>query len=102
MLDLIDRPQTSGAPPRRLALPADIERVFREFRCAEMTTLAKDGTPLAWPVVVLYQPERGRFLATTSVALPQKTYNIRRDGRVSLLYSDPTGGELVAPARGRR
>jgi hypothetical protein len=72
MLDLIDRPQTREAPPRQLALPADIERVFREFRCAEMTTLAKDGTPLAWPVVVLYQPKRGRFLTTTSIALPQK------------------------------
>ncbi len=47
MLELIDRPQTSGAPPRRLALPAEIERVFREFRCPELTTLAKDGTPLA-------------------------------------------------------
>ena len=97
MLNVIDRAPTSGAPPRRLAFPAEIERVFREFRCAELTTLAKDGTPLAWPVVVLYQPERGRFLTTTSIALPQKAYNIQRDRRVSLLYSDPTGSGLDAP-----
>ncbi len=97
MLNLIDREPTRGAPPQGLSLPTELERVFRHFRCAELATLAKDGTPLAWPVVVLYQPERGRFLTTTSIALPQKAYNIRRDGRVSLLYSDPTGSGLAAP-----
>lgn len=96
--------QDSGAGARAAraatwpaALPAEVEAVFRQFRAAELATLAKDGTPLAWPVVALYQPERGRFLATTSIALPQKAYNIRRDGRVSLLYSDPTASGLVAP-----
>lgn len=78
-------------------IPQEVVAVFENFRCAEMATLAKDGTPLAWPVVVLYQPERGRFVATTSIALPQKAYNIRRDGRVSLLYSDPTASGLVKP-----
>ena len=92
-----DRAVPGAPPPGALAFPTELERVFREFRAAELATLAKEGTPPAWPVVVLYQPERGRFLATTSVALPQKTYNIRRDGRVSLLYSDPTASGLAAP-----
>jgi general stress protein 26 len=78
-------------------IPQEVEAVLRNFRCAEMATMAKDGTPLAWPVVILYQPERGRFVATTSIALPQKAHNIRRNGRVSLLYSDPTASGLVAP-----
>ena len=89
--------EPAPAPVRALAFPAEIERVFREFRSAELATLAKDGTPIAWPMTVLYQPERGRFLATTSIGLPQKAYNIRRDPRVSLLYSDPTASGLVAP-----
>jgi hypothetical protein len=63
-----------------------------------MATLAKDGTPLAWPVVALYQPARGHFVTTTSIALPQKAYNLRRDARVSLLYSDPTASGLAGPA----
>ena len=84
-------------PAAQLSFPPEVERVFREVRSAELATLAKDGTPLAWPVVALYQPEKGRFLTTTSIALPQKAYNIRRDRRVSLLYSDPTGSGLAAP-----
>ena len=94
MRNVLDRAAPSAVPPT-ISFPEAIELVFREYRAAEFATLAKDGTPLAWPVVVLYQPERGRFVATTSIALPQKAYNIRRDGRVSLLYSDPTGSGLA-------
>lgn len=80
-----------------LSFPAEVERVFRDFRCAEMGTVAKDGTPIAWPIIVLYRPERGCFVTTTSIGLPQKAFNLRRDPRVSLLYSDPTGSGLVDP-----
>lgn len=85
------------APALAEVVPPEVARVFRAFRCAEVSTLAKDGTPLAWPLVVLYQPERGRFLTTTSIGLPGKAFNARRDGRVSLLYSDPTGSGLKGP-----
>lgn len=98
MLETLERSSAGVATPkatRKIALPDELEQVFREFRCAEMATLAKDGTPLAWPVVGFYRPERGCFVTTTSIALPQKAYNIRRDGKVSLLYSDPTASGLV-------
>jgi hypothetical protein len=39
------------------------------------------------------------LLITTSIAFPQKAFNIRRDARVALLFSDPTGSGLNrAPA----
>jgi hypothetical protein len=78
-------------------LPAEIEAVFNEFRTCEFTTLAKDGTPLTWPLTALFEPEPGRFLITTSIGFPQKAFNIRRDPRVSLLFSNPTGSGLSAP-----
>jgi hypothetical protein len=31
---------------------------------------------------------------TTSIGLPHKAYNVRRNPRVALLYSDPTGSGL--------
>ena len=71
--------------------------MLHEFRTCEFSTLARDGTPIAWPVVALWRPEEGRFVITTSVGLKQKALNVRRDPRVSLLFSDPTASGLADP-----
>jgi hypothetical protein len=80
-----------------LNLPAELEAVFREFRTCELSTLAKDGTPVTWPTNPIYQPEKRRFLITSSIGLSQKAFNIRRNPRVSLLFSNPAGSGLVDP-----
>jgi hypothetical protein len=80
-----------------LDLPAHIVEVFDSFRTCELTTVGKDGTPTTWPALPLYRPETGRFLFTTSIGMPQKAYNIRRDPRVSLLFSDATASGLEEP-----
>lgn len=80
-----------------LDLPAEIEVVFREFRTCELSTIARDGTPITWPTDVLFQRNMERFLITTSIGLPQKALNIRRNPRVSLLFSDPTGSGVADP-----
>jgi hypothetical protein len=36
-------------------------------------------------------------MVTTSIALAQKVFNVRRDPRVSLLFSDPTASGLEDP-----
>ncbi len=92
----VARAQTM-APALGEIVPAEVAQVFREFRTAEVATLGKDGTPLAWPLAVLYQPEKGRFLTTTSIGLPQKAFNIRREPKVSLLFSDHTASGLENP-----
>lgn len=80
-----------------IVLPSDVEAVVRAFRTAELSTLAKDGTPITWPVLPFFDAREGVFRVTTSIALDQKARNIRRDGRVSLLFSDPTASGLTAP-----
>jgi hypothetical protein len=82
---------------RTLALPPEVEAVFREFRTCEMSTLARDGTPITWPTLFFWYPDEGRFLITTSIGLPHKAFNVRRDPRVSLLFSDPTASGLADP-----
>lgn len=65
------------------------------FTC-EFTTLSRDGCPVTWPVT----PRRlddGRFLATTSIGLPQKAFNIRRSPKVSMLFSEPMGSGVAEP-----
>ncbi|MFF7241732.1 pyridoxamine 5'-phosphate oxidase family protein [Streptomyces collinus] len=67
------------------------------YRTCEFTTLGAGGTPLTWPTAAWRRPD-GTFLVTTSLAFAQKARNIRRDARVALLFSDPTGsGDLEAP-----
>lgn len=79
-------------------LPPEVEEVFLEFRTCEFTTLTRKGTPITWPLVPFSKPpETDRFLFTTSIGLPQKAFNIRRNPRVSLLFSDPTGSGLTDP-----
>jgi hypothetical protein len=81
----------------RLVVPPEVEAVFHHIRTCELTTLAKDGTPITWPTVALYQPINGRFVITTSIGLPHKAYNVRRTPKVAMLYSNPTGSGLDAP-----
>lgn len=81
-----------------LNLPAPVDEVFRAYHTCEFATQAKDGTPIVWPTSALYLPERGQFLITTTIALPQKAFNIRRNPHVSLLFSNPTGSGLGSGA----
>jgi len=83
---------------KTLEFPPEVEVVFREFRTCEFSTLAKDGTPITWPTLPAWRPEEGRFLIATSVGLPQKVFNVRRNPRVSLLFSDPTASGLASPS----
>jgi hypothetical protein len=85
-------------PSRKVAeLPFEVEDVFREFRTCEMSTLARDGTPITWPTLPFWRPDEGRFMITTSISLTQKVFNVRRTPCVSLLFSDPTASGLKNP-----
>jgi hypothetical protein len=86
-----------ASPRVTFAIPAEVEEVFRAFRTCELSTLAKDGTPITWPTLPFWDTEKQRFIVTTSIGFPQKAYNVRRDGRVSLLFSEPKASGLVRP-----
>jgi hypothetical protein len=65
------------------------------FTC-EFSTLARDGSPQTWPVSPRLLPD-GRFVLCTSIGLPQKAFNIRRNPKVSLLFSEPMGSGIAEP-----
>jgi hypothetical protein len=81
-----------------IQLPSTVEAVFQQFFTCEFTTIAKDGTPITWPILPIYRPALMQFVILTPIGLSQKTLNIRRNPRVSLLFSDPTGSDLVSPS----
>jgi|SRR3954469_16361546 len=80
-----------------VGVPPEVEEVFLKFRTCEMSTLARDGSPITWPTMPFWRSGEGRFLITTSIGLPHKAFNIRRDPRVSLLFSNPTASGLTDP-----
>lgn len=90
-----------------LGVPSDFATVFgvapevgavvREFRSCEFSTLARDGTPVTWPTLPFFDHAQRRFLITCSIGLAQKAFNVRRDGRVAMLFSNPTGSGLLSP-----
>lgn len=65
------------------------------FTC-EFTTLSRKGSPVTWPVSPRLLAD-GRFLLTTSIGLPQKAFNIRRNPKVGMLFSEPTGSGVAEP-----
>jgi Pyridoxamine 5'-phosphate oxidase len=78
-------------------LPPEVQDVFEQFRTCELSTLARDGTPITWPTLPFWYSDEKRFTITTSIALARKALNVRRNPRVSLLFSDPTASGLENP-----
>jgi hypothetical protein len=72
--------------------------VLDAYRTCEFATIARDGTPLAWPTSPFRRSD-GTLLVTTSIAYAQKAVNVRRDGRVAMLFSDPTGSGHSNPVQ---
>jgi len=79
-----------------MSTSAALDIIDRYFTC-EFTTLSRAGSPVTWPVSPRLQAD-GRFLLTTSIGMPQKAFNIRRNPKVSLLFSEPTGSGVAQPA----
>jgi pyridoxamine 5'-phosphate oxidase-like protein len=71
-------------------MPRTATAIIQSYRTCEFTTVFRDGTPQTWPVSPLLLQD-GRILLCTSIGFPQKAFNIRRNPKVSLLFSEPTG-----------
>jgi hypothetical protein len=77
-------------------MPTSWRDIVDNYFTCEFTTLSRDGAPVTWPVSPRLLAD-GRFLTTTSIGLPQKAFNIRRNPKVSMLFSEPTGSGVAEP-----
>ncbi len=66
----------------------DREDIVGSYRLAEFVTLARDGSPVCWPM--LPGLEGGRIVFSTGYMYPTKARNAQRDPRVAALFSDPS------------
>jgi pyridoxamine 5'-phosphate oxidase-like protein len=78
-------------------LPAEVQQVFDRFITTEYTTVDANGQPITWPVTPYYRPGDPCVDITTGLGYPKKAEDARRNPRVALLFSDPTGSKLERP-----
>jgi hypothetical protein len=76
-----------------LSIPSDAIAAIDAYRTCEFLTVSRSGVPIAWPTVGAHNSD-GTFTITTSIGLPQKAFNVRRNPLVAVLFSDPTGSGL--------
>jgi Pyridoxamine 5'-phosphate oxidase len=76
------------------SLPQDVREVFERFITCEYTTLDSRQQPIIWPVTPYYRPGAATIDVTTGLGYPKKAEDARRNPRVSLLFSDPTGSGI--------
>ncbi len=79
------------------SLPTEVQSVLARFLTAELTTIDGRGRPVTWPMTPSYEPGDPCIDVSTEMARPKKALDARREPRVGLLFSDPTGSELADP-----
>jgi len=78
-------------------LPPAVHDVFQRFVTCELTTIDSRGRPITWPVAPFYRPGDPAIRVTTGLGYPKKANDARRNPKVALLFSDPTGSDLAQP-----
>jgi hypothetical protein len=79
------------------SLPQPVQDVFASFITTEYTTVDADGRPIAWPVTPYYKHGAPSIDVTTGLGYPKKANDARKNPKVALLFSDPTGSSLQRP-----
>jgi hypothetical protein len=79
------------------SLPEAVQAVFDRFVTTEYTTIDASGKPITWPVTPYYRPGGPCIDVTTGLGYPKKANDARRNPKVALLFSDPTGSGLSDP-----
>lgn len=79
------------------SLPDDVRECFSRFVTTEFTTIDSRQQPITWPVTPYYSPGGPTVDVTTGLGYPKKADDARRNPRVALLFSDPTGSEIESP-----
>jgi hypothetical protein len=79
------------------SLPEAAQSVFDRFMTTEYTTIDGKGRPITWPVTPYYRPGEPCIDVTTGIGYPKKANDARKNPKVALLFSDPTGCGLADP-----
>ncbi len=73
-----------------IQVPSWVRQVFDSYLVCEFTTIS-GGRPVTLPLLPFFAPESGRLVVTSSILFSKKIENIRKNPRVSMLFSNPEG-----------
>lgn len=68
-------------------IPQPVAELIDAALVAELTVVRKDGRPMTYPLIPLWDGER--VLMTSSILFSRKLEHLKDDQRVSLSFSDP-------------
>jgi hypothetical protein len=80
-------------------LPPEVRECFARFITTEYTTIDVRQQPITWPVTPYYSDGGPTIDVTTGLGYPKKADDARRNPRVGLLFSDPTGSGVAKRAQ---
>ncbi|HEY5620645.1 MAG TPA: pyridoxamine 5'-phosphate oxidase family protein, partial [Candidatus Bathyarchaeia archaeon] len=67
--------------------------VFERYLTCELTTAA-NGRPVTFPLLYFYDADSGKFTVTSSIFFSKKAERMKRNPKVSLLFSNPEGSGI--------
>ena len=73
------------------SLPQAARDVFDRYITTEYATIDARQQPIIWPVTPYYEQGAATIDVTTGIGYPKKADDAKRNPRVALLFSDPTG-----------
>jgi hypothetical protein len=88
---------TATLPQDLPYLPDEVRPIFERFITCEYTSLTAHDTPITYPVTPYLGADGSTLDVSTGLAYPAKAERARRNPKVALLYSDPTGSGLIRP-----
>ena len=76
-----------------IEVPAWTSDVFERYLICEFTTIS-EGKPVTFPLLYFYEPTTGVFTVTSSILFSRKIEHMKKNSKVSLLFSNPAGSGL--------
>ncbi len=76
-----------------IQVPHWVQEIFSNYLICEFSTISRDK-PVTLPLLPFYIPDSGTFVVTSSILFSKKIENMRKNPRVSMLFSNPEGSNV--------
>ena len=76
-----------------IQVPHWVRESFDNYLICEFTTISHDK-PVTFPLLPFYLPDSGNFVVTSSILFSKKIENLKKNPKVSMLFSNPEGSNV--------